>query len=417
VTEAARPSGRSIVELLAGVALLAAGQGAAGTLVAMRLGVPGSAVAAGLVGSAYFAGLLVGTLRAGRLVERVGAIRAFSAAAAGLAVALAGLTAWEGPLAWAACRGVAGFSMSIVYGTTENWLASRSSPSNRGRTLAAYTVTLYSALACGQLLVSFPESEGDARRLAFAAMLAAAGVVPVALTRESAPSWPDARGLDLRSLARAAPVGLVAAVGAGAMCGALVSLGPVVVRRAGLGDSAVAAFMTAVWGGGLLVQIPIGRASDRWGRRPVLAVAGFLSAVGFVLLAALSHAGRGALLVPVTALAAGLAFTFYPLGAAYTLDRVPRESMTAANRALLLSYAIGSCVGPIVASLLIRASEPPFLFLFVAAIAGSTALFSLVRLQIVAPIAAELRSRVLLVPRTSLIGSALDPRTERGGSQ
>jgi hypothetical protein len=148
----------------------------------------------------------------------------------------------------------------------------------------------------------------------------------------------------------------------------------------------------------------------------VLVVAGFLSAIGFGLLAVLLHAGRSALLVPLTALAAGLAFSFYPLGAAYTLDRVPRDRMTAANRALLLSYAVGSCVGPIVASLLIRAAEPSFLFLFVAAIAGGTALFSLVRLQLVAPIASELRSRVLLVPRTSLIGPTLDPRTERANS-
>ena len=408
------PSG-SIVDLLGGIALLAAGQGASGTLVAMRLSeADESALVAGAVGASYFVGMLCGIFVVGNIVARVGPIRAFTAAAGALALSLAGLTALDGPLSWALCRAIAGASMASLYATTENWLAARSSSSNRGRVLSFYTVTLYLALSCGQGLVSIPEQSGDARRLAFASMLAAAGVIPVALTRAVAPVWPASAPLEIARLARRAPVGLVAATSAGAMCGALVSLGPLAVQRAGFDHGAVATFMAAVWGGGLLVQVPVGRASDRWGRRPVLAAVGILSALGSgaigVLLAVSGPTIGTPLLATLTAVAAGFAFAFYPLGAAYTLDRVTDDRVAGANRALLLAYAVGSSAGPVAGSAIMEAFGTPMLFGFQAAVASGTVAFTLFRLSRFALMPAALRSRVTLIPRTSLIASTLDPR-------
>jgi MFS family permease len=405
----------SIVDLLIGIALLAAGQGASGTLVAMRLSGNESAFAAGAVGAAYFAGMLCGIFVVVSIVARVGPIRAFTAAAGALALSLAGLTALDGAVPWALCRALAGASMASLYATTEYWLSARSSSSNRGRVLSLYAVTLYLALSFGQVIVSLPEVDGDARRLAFASMLAAAGVIPVALTRAHAPAWPRSAQMNLRGLMRTAPVGIVAATSAGVMCGALVSLGPLAVHRAGFDDRAVAAFMAAVWGGGLLVQVPIGRASDRWGRRPVLAAVGILSALGSIAIGVAQASRGGAMgapaLVALTAVAGGFAFAFYPLGAAYTLDRVEAEGTAAANRGLLLVYAIGSAAGPLAASAIMDAFGAPMLFGFQAAVALGTVAFTLFRLSRFALLPSSARSRVTLVPRTSLVASTLDPRS------
>lgn len=409
------PSGRrGVLDLLLGVALLAGGQGAAGTLMSIRVAERSSLVA-GLVGSAYFGGMLLGILGVASLVARVGSIRTFTAAAGGLAVSLAGVGAFDMPAAWVLCRGLSGACMAMLYATTEHWLAARTAPASRGQTLAIYTVTLYSALSLGQILVSVVEPTGDARRLAGAMMLAAGGVVPVALTRATAPAWPTAAPPMLRRLVRDAPVGLVAAVAAGAICGSLVSLGPMALRRFGFADAAVAAFMGAVWSGGLVVQLPVGRASDRWGRRPVLAAAGALSAAGLLLLGlGLYDFGprvASAVLALSTAAAAGLSFTFYPLGAAYTLDRVSADDTTGATRALLLSYAVGSGLGPLVVSALIATWGPLALFFFVAGVAAAVTTFTLIRLRLFALLPPGARSRVLLLPRTSPLATEMDPRT------
>jgi MFS family permease len=199
------------------------------------------------------------------------------------------------------------------------------------------------------------------------------------------------------------------------MCGALVSLGPLAVVRAGFGEAAVAAFMAGVWGGGLVVQMPVGRASDRWGRRPVLAAAGALSALGVTALGIVLATGADRVapiaLGLLVAAAAGLAFVFYPLGAAYTLDRVPAEVAAGANRALLLAYAIGSSTGPLVASALMDGFGANALFAFLACVAMTTSVFTLFRLRRFALLPQALRSRVLLVPRTSSVATAMDPRT------
>jgi MFS family permease len=147
----------------------------------------------------------------------------------------------------------------------------------------------------------------------------------------------------------------------------------------------------------------------------VLAATGALSALGVTALGIVLERSAGHFaplgLGLLVAAAAGLAFVFYPLGAAYTLDRVPAEVAAGANRALLLAYAIGSSTGPLIASALMDGFGANALFAFLACIAMTTSVFTLFRLRRFALLPRALRSRVTLVPRTSAVATAMDPRT------
>ena len=68
-----------LAALLAGVALLLAGSGLLGTLLAVRGGIEGfDDRTLGLVMSGYFAGFFVGTFLAPPLVRRIGHVRTFA---------------------------------------------------------------------------------------------------------------------------------------------------------------------------------------------------------------------------------------------------------------------------------------------------------------------------------------------------
>src|SRR5690606_8810175 len=107
----------------------------------------------------------------------------------------------------------------------------------------------------------------------------------------------------------ASPLGTVAAVAAGVMLGAFYGLGAAYARRLGMPVSETAVFMSAVIVGGVALQWPLGRLSDRFDRRRVIVATLAGCAVTTFLLSAVSEA----LVFPLGALFGGFSFALYPL--------------------------------------------------------------------------------------------------------
>src|SRR5690606_26721794 len=101
-------------------------------------------------------------------------------------------------------------------------------------------------------------------------ILLSVAVVPVALTRMSPPPLPDVASFSFRRLYRASPLGIVGTVASGLVLGSLYSLGPIFARAVGLDLSDTALFISVVIFGGVLLQWPLGRLSDRFDRRVVI---------------------------------------------------------------------------------------------------------------------------------------------------
>ena len=257
------------------------------TLISLRVAIEDfEPTLAGLVLSSYFAGFTLAALRCGRIIERIGHIRAYAAFAGLVVAATATMPLLIGALPWLVLRTVVGFGCAGLFITTESWLNAKAEPAERGRVFSVYMVGTFVALAVGQLLIGGAKIESAEPFNAIVALFAVA-LVMVTTTRAEPPRLPAAANLPYGQLVRAAPV----AVGGGALSGLISSsfyaLVPAWMQDEGIARETIATSMLVAVLGGLAFQVPIGRLSDRFDRRIVLAAlcVGFAgAAIALVLL-------------------------------------------------------------------------------------------------------------------------------------
>lgn len=398
--------------LLVAVAMLLAGAGLQVTLLSIRAGHEGfPIVATGLVMSGYYAGYLIGSKICGPLICRVGYIRAFAAfaAIASTVPLLQGL--FVDPVAWIVLRVVSGFCFFGLFMVMESWLNGRTTNAGRGKWLAIYMIVNLGAQAAGQLLLNLaPPTEMTL--FVLSGVLISNALVPVALTRSRPLEVPDTSKLGLTALFRISPVGIVGCLCAGMSQSAFWGLAPLAVTEIGFSLAMVSVFMTVVVLGGAAAQWPIGKLSDMVDRRHVIALVSFFGAAVGILIALLARDAGRYLLVLGFVLGASM-FPLYSLCVALTNDFLRDDDLIAASGALLLSFGSGALLGPYAASWMIKLLGPAGLFAFVAVVAASLALFALVRTRLKEPVPIADRERLVIVPETTPVAEALDPRTDR----
>ena len=118
--------------LLAGVALLLAGSGLLGTLLAVRGALEGfDERTLGLVMSGYFAGFFLGTFAAPGLIRRIGHVRAFAFYIGVCVIAVLLHPLWVNPWAWFLLRLFTGAALVGLYTVIESWLNGQTEAQHR----------------------------------------------------------------------------------------------------------------------------------------------------------------------------------------------------------------------------------------------------------------------------------------------
>ena len=118
---------------------------------------------------------------------------------------------------------------------------------------------------------------------------------------------------------------------------------------------------------------------------------------------------------PVIALGAAMGAgisAVYPIAVAQTFDYIERASYIAASSGLLLAYAIGATVGPLVVSVIMAHAGPLGFFAFQTVSAVGLASFVVHRMRARAPLPLDQQSETVPVTRMSPVVCELDPRTE-----
>ncbi len=376
----------SVAALILSFSMLLAGNGLQFVVLALRAGLEAfPPEAMGWITAAYFAGFAIGSLYCPRLVAAAGHIRTFAALASvvsGVALAHALLV---DPVVWTGFRLVTGFCFAGLYLVVESWLNERASNELRGRLLALYGSFAFAGYAVGPLLAGVG-SAGGFELFVLASMLISFALVPVTLTRASAPvaeETPETGRFTLRRLFRETPLGFAGLTLIGAVQGSFMGLGPVFADRLELPGEWVSGFLTAGMLAGLLLQVPLGWLSDRFDRRRVIVLVALAGAVAAAVFAGAVLQGQRAVPVVVAgALAMGGAiFPLYAIVLAFINDRLPRTSLVSAAATLILVYSLGSVVGSPLASQLMVAFGPAGLPLFVAGCMAGLGLYALWRMQ------------------------------------
>jgi MFS family permease len=325
------------------------GNGLQGSLLGLRATMEGFPTAiTGIVMSGYFIGFLAGSTLAPKIVKRVGHIRVF-AALASLASAAALLhVVFIDPAAWMAMRLITGFSYAGLYVVAESWLNARSTNENRGQLLSVYMVVMLGGMAGGQLLLNVADPEGFALFI-LVSVLVSLALVPIALTAAPAPDFDTAAPVGLLQLYRISPLGVVGCMTVAIAHGAFFAMGAVYGEKLGLSLAGISIFMGLFMAGGVVLQWPIGRLSDRYDRRLVLTVATFLAAAAAV--AALLTAPLGGLpFYAAIGLLGGMSLPIYSLCLAHTNDYLVPGQVVGASSALVMVTGLGAILGPIVSA-------------------------------------------------------------------
>ena len=417
-----------LTALLLAVAILFFGNGILGVLLPVRATLEAFATTSiGLIAAAYSVGFMVGCLSMPYIVRRVGHIRAFAVCAAIAASGVLVMPLAVHPGVWIPLRALSGVCFAGLFMVIESWLNERATRVNRGQILATYMVINLSAVTAGQMVLPLAAPAGFAL-FAVTAIAITLALVPVGLTTSSAPQPLRQVRLRLGRLYAMSPVGVVGGFFVGLANGAFGGLGAVFATQIGMSVTGVALFMSAALVGGALAQVPIGRLSDRVDRRKVIAAACALAAIAGGLLALLGDARQGGLLVSadvaladlsplalvaVAALFGAAIYPQYSLCVAHTNDFVGREDFVEASSGLLLTWAIGASIGPMVAAFAMDGLGVGGLFLYTAVAHASFAAFTVYRIGQRAPVPPEERAPYVAAGRPSRstpVAVDLDPR-------
>lgn len=167
---------------------------------------------------------------------------------------------------------------------------------------------------------------------------------------------------------------------------------------------------------GAVGQYPLGRLSDRIDRRIVIITCSLGAAIAGGSLAVINPNWEIGLLG-----AAGLfgffAFPLYALSVAHLNDYVEEDGYVEAASGLLLVFALGAVVGPLIASTAMRYFDVNALFAYTAAIHVTMAVYAFYRLHKRAAPLVEDRVQFVDSIRVAQTVSSIDPLSEDVNSE
>lgn len=365
--------------LFLGIALIMLASGLQGSLLGLRASLEAFPTAiTGLVMSSYYLGFLVGSRIASWVVGRVGHVRTFAALASLASVSVLLHAVFVEPVSWAVMRLATGLSYAGLYVVAESWLNDRATNETRGQLLSIYMVVMYGGMASGQLLLNVADPGGYDLFILSSVMVSLA-LIPMLVTVGAAPEIVTPKPVGVRELYRISPLGVVGSVATGLTNGAFFGMGAVYAASIGLSVGNISLFMAATVIGGVVLQWPMGRLSDRIDRRIVLACVTIVAAA--CALAAILLAGVSTMALLACAAAYGAAsFPMYSLSIAHTNDRLAPEQIVPASGTLVLLGGIGACLGPVSAAGAMALIGSPGFFWYLVAGHGALGAFALYRM-------------------------------------
>jgi MFS family permease len=399
----------SLSSLILSLILLVSGNAFLTSVLGLRLSI--EEFSSGVIGWIlvfYSFGFVAGSLYANRIINKVGHIRAFAVFAAILAAVILIHPLAVETVLWAALRALAGFVMAGLMIVVESWFSSKATNKNRASLFAVYQVIFFLSSAGGQVLIRVADP-AEFVPFSLAAILVTLALVPLSMTKRESPTIEPSERMSLRRLYRTSPVGTLGALVGGILITSFYTMGPVFGNQMGLDAGEISNFMAAAIIAAMLLAWPVGRLCDHFDRNRIMLVASCVAAV-----ASLSAALVGGFNIPLLVFSVGvfigISATLYPIAVAMTNDLMESHQITAASTALLLSYGVGSCIGPVLSALFMDVLGPRGLFVSNALVLGGVILFLMTaRKQPTVPVE-EQEQFYTVMPEATLGLAELDPR-------
>ena len=337
---------KPIQSILWSVALLLLGNGLISTLLTLRGTSEGfSSAVMGMIMSAYFVGFICGTWVSGRLIRRMGHIRTFAFCASVCATTTLLHIIFIDQWAWMGFRFFYGLAYITLMTVIESWLNSQAASHERGRIFAFYMVVNLGALAIAQQMLHLDSPEGFLL-FALVSILVSWAILPLTLTRRNQPNIATERPKSsLKNLLKIAPLAVAGAALSGLAMGAFWSMTPIYATQLGYDISGIAMIMSLTIIGGAVLQIPIGRYSDKHDRPKVMTWVVILAAIMALLM---TIAASQRILLGMFFIWGGLSFSIYPLAVAQLIDQLNPDEIVSGSSDMLVLHGAGCAFAPVI---------------------------------------------------------------------
>lgn len=402
--------------LLSSVLILTLSHGLMVVLLPVHLGVKGVETdTIGLVLSLYAMGMLLGGLYTNALLKRAGHIRVFACTAALVAVSILACGLSANPVLWGLMRLLNGFAISVSMAVIDHWLSESATKETRGQLLAANQMVITGGMFVGQFMFNLAPPESNTMFIV-GGMLASLALVPMVLSRSTGPVVAEDETMSLTDVFKRSPLGMVGCFFAGLLLWSLLGMLPVYGAARGIAGFELTLLSGAAILGSFLMQYPVGYLSDRYDRRTITGVL-ILASLLASLASPMALSIHLWLLLLLIAISAGAFGSLYAISISQTFDSLKQSEMGAAMGPLVMVYAMGAIVGPLVSSNLMQSVSPDSLFYLLGAL--QVLLLSYIVYRIGQRDALPIEQQEAYVLQGALAGAGveLDPRTEFNESE
>ncbi|PKG38342.1 MFS transporter [Psychromonas sp. Urea-02u-13] len=402
---------RPFLLLLISCFLLMTGYGLSNILLPVRMQNDGVSIDnIGLVLSLLSVGFLIGAIYSRKLLQGVGHIRIFAMCGSltSVAILLSGL--YPDPIVLGIMRIITGFCMACANATLDSWLSYSATEKNRGRILSINQMVLMSALFCGQFLFSVAPVEGITL-FVLSGILFSLAITPIVIGKHQAPQIEDSQAMSLFAIVKLSPLGVVSCFYCGLLYTGLLNMLPLFANDNGIKDLDLSIFMGSAIFGAIVLQFPIAYLSDNFDRRKIMLVMISTIILVSLFIPMLISLEMFNLTLFAIAIITGMAACLYPMSMSETFDHVLREQILSAMSSLLVIYALGSILGPYVASVVMSHFGSSALFTFIMITASTLFIFIIIRMQQSDALPYDEQENFVMQTPSGVV-SELDPRTD-----
>ena len=379
--------------LFTGFAVLITAHGFQGNLIQVRSVIEDfSFITTGIIMSGYYLGYFAGANIIPNLVSKVGHIRVFAAFASMASLSILIHAVFVNPIVWTMGRFLTGFSLIGVYIVVESWLNDRATNRNRGSVLSAYMFITFVGLAIGTLLLNFNKPE-QFEPFILISLLFSIALVPILLTKRSAPKFKKISFIKIKQLYKISPLGTVSMFCTGLIHSSIFGYGAVYTATMNFSIFEISLFLFLITISGAFFQWPIGYLSDQKDRRIILISITFIATI-FCFLSIFSvgeypelmnlfslFGGLNKTMFFIFAtLYAGVALPMFALNLAYVNDFIPKEKFVAAGAGLQIIFGLGAMGGPLLCSVFMSKFGANGFFIFLGIFHAVIGLFGLYRM-------------------------------------
>jgi MFS family permease len=219
---------------------------------------------------------------------------------------------------------------------------------------------------------------GRAGLFMLVSILVSLAVIPMLLSNNRGPAMQEPTPMGVLQVYRASPAGFVSAFMNGVLQGGAIGMGAVYAGLMGLSIPQISLFMIMLLIGGVCFQWPVGRLSDHYDRRRILAIVTFAAAGAAAIANVVAHSFTALLFASF--LFGGMMIPMYSIAIAYANDHLHPEQMIAASGTLVLVGGIGAFLGPTLVAAAMDLFGPQGYFWALASVHSALGVFILYRM-------------------------------------